>query len=37
MGEEGPGEGRSSLKDNSMTISVYFKREVMVPPFFYVR
>ena len=33
-GDEEPDEGRSTLKDNSMTISICFKREVMVPPFF---
>jgi hypothetical protein len=36
MGDEEPDEGRSILKDNSMTISVCFKREVMVPPFFVI-
>lgn len=34
-GEE-PGEGRSTLRDNSMTISIRLKREVMAPPFFLI-
>jgi hypothetical protein len=34
MGGEEPGEDRSSLRDNSMTISIRLKREVMAPPFF---
>ncbi len=36
MGEEEPGEGRSTRRGNSMTILVCLKREVMVPPFFVI-